>query len=85
MTMTEKLPHPKTVHTGRISHQDTHPDLLTPAAIRAALIKAGIALPTDPGDTADFSCTTAMPCSILSSKCSEASAGFSASNAWWPR
>lgn len=52
MTMTEKLPHPKTVHTGRISHQDTHPDLLTPAAIRAALIKAGIALPTDPGDTA---------------------------------
>ena len=52
MTMTEKHPCPMVQHIGRSTIQHTHPDLLKPAAIRAALIKAGIALPTDPGDTA---------------------------------
>ena len=43
MTMTEKHPSPMVLHIGRSTIQHTHPDLLKPAAIRAALIKAGIA------------------------------------------
>ena len=50
--MIEKHPSPTVYHIGRSTIQHTHPDLLRPEAIRAALIKGGIALPTDPGDTA---------------------------------
>ncbi|MBW7057286.1 hypothetical protein KY389_11380 [Paracoccus bogoriensis] len=38
MTMIEKHPCPMVLHIGRSTIQHTHPDLLKPAAIRAALI-----------------------------------------------
>lgn len=41
--MIEKHPGPTVHHLGRSTIQHTHPDLLKAEAIRAALIKAGIA------------------------------------------
>ena len=46
--MIEKHPGPTVYHFGRSTTQHTHPDLLKAAAIRAALIKAGITPATDP-------------------------------------
>lgn len=46
--MIEKHPSPTVCHIGRSTIQHTHPDLLRPEAIRAALIKGGIAPAADP-------------------------------------